>query len=103
MVKYCYHFSFICRQTPLYAPLEDVSGKCPAVGLQLFPGAEEVGVVGHVEHRCKLDPPRVARFALRFVDEDGDATVDGLGDLRVPLAPEDGSGAGVGVQEGDVF
>ena len=53
------HHSLVQWQHPLGATFEDIAVQGPAIGLQLFAGSEQLGVVGHVEHRRERDSPRV--------------------------------------------
>ena len=53
-----------------------------------------------MEHRKEFDAPWVAAFFTRFVDKDGDALVDCLGDFCVVFRAEDGAGLGVWIEQG---
>ena len=84
---------------------EVVSPQHPSFPLELCAGAEEVGVVGHVEHCAELDAPGVFLRAVFFglADEYGHPAVDGLGEFGVAFCAEDRAGACVGVEQGEVF
>ena len=49
-----------------------------------------------------MTPHGLPVFFTAVVDEDGDAAVDGLGDLGIASPPENGAGPRVGVEEFDV-
>ena len=99
------HLRFVERQVRLWISAKHVACQLPAVGFELFSGPEEMGVVGHVEHRAEPDTPRVfvGLAVLRLADEYGDAPVDCLGQLGVAAGAEGRAGAGVGIQQRDVF
>src|SRR5438034_814660 len=63
--------------------------------------AEQAAVIRHVEHPQERYAPRV--LAGRFVYEHRHATVNRLRELRVGGGAEDRAGAGVRVQQGDLF
>ena len=77
---------------------EDVASEGPAVGFELVAGAEQVGVVRHVEHGHEREAPGVA-VGVAVADEDGDAAVDGEGELGVAAGSEHWAGAGVRVEQ----
>ena len=59
-------------------------------------------VVRHVEHAQEADAPRVAvRVALP--QEHRQAAIDAQSDLGITARPEDGQGAGVRIDEGDLL
>ncbi len=101
MIEVMHHLRLIQRQIPLRPSLKHIAAQLPAVLLQLLAGAEQAGVVRHVEHRRELHPPRVA-VGLVLVDEHGDAAVDVLRELGVDLRAEDRTGLRVRVHERDL-
>lgn len=103
VVEHLDHFAFVEADVGLIALVPGVVGAVPeSVGVELFGGAEEAGVVGHVEHGVESDAPGVAGSGVVFVDEDGGGAVDLLGEVGVGSGTEDGAGSGVGVEEGEV-
>ena len=70
--------------------------------VELRGGAEEVGIVGHVEHGVVLDRPDFLLIPVGAVDEHGVLGVDFAGDVGVAAGAEDRGGAGVGVDAGEV-
>ena len=85
------------------SPLPSVAlHRVEAVGFELACGAEEMGVVGHVEHAHVPHRPNADLLIAGAVDEDGMALVDATGDVGVAARAEDGGGAGVGVDAGEV-
>jgi hypothetical protein len=60
-----------------------------------------MGVVSHVKETGETDTPGV--FLGVFAPEDGDALVDGAGEVGIVASAEDGAGAGVGIQPGEVL
>src|SRR5690606_35791525 len=92
------HLRFVQRQVALAAADEDVAFEPPAFGLELLAGAEEAGIVGHVEHAEEPDPPRVL-LGRAFFNKYRYPAIDRLGDVGVALGAEDWAGAGVGVEE----
>lgn len=65
--------------------------------------AEQVTVVGHVQHRLESDTPWVflRLFVAGLADEDGHVAVDFFGEFGIGTGPENRAGAGVGVDEGE--
>src|SRR5690606_13485616 len=97
VVELVEHLRFVQRQVALVAADEDVAFEPPALGLELLAGAEEAGIVGHVEHAEEPDPPRVL-LGRAFFNKYRYPAVDRLGDVSVALGAEDWAGAGVGVE-----
>ena len=98
MVIEMHKLRLIQRQHPLIALPKDTAFQCPAIGFEVFPGVEEVGVVGHVKHGAEGHAPRVAGVALALIHEHGHPAVDAFGDLGVPLGAEDRASACIGVE-----
>ena len=61
-----------------------------------------MGVVGHVKHVVIANRPGADLFFAGKVDQHWMALVDAAGDLGVAAGAEDGRGAGVGVDAGEV-
>lgn len=61
-----------------------------------------VRIVRHVEHCREPNSPWIL-FGRPLLDHYGYATVDRLGNLRVALGAENGTGAGIGIDECDVL
>lgn len=101
MIEVMHHLRLIQRQILLRPALKHIAAQIPAVLFQLLSGAEQVGVVRHVEQSRELHPPRVA-VGLVLVDEHGHAAVDELGQFGVDLGAEDRAGLGVRVHERDL-
>lgn len=98
MVVVVEHLSLVDWQVALTTSAKDVALQFPTVALKLLAGAEEAGVVGHMEHRHEGDAPGVAVLLRALFYEDGDTTVYSLDDLCVATAAEDGAGSGVGIE-----
>ena len=56
-----------------------------------------------MKHRAIFHAPGVSTFVPRFVDQDGNTPIDALGQLRVAPGAENGAGARIGIEEGDVL
>ena len=103
MVELVDHPALVEGQIQVISALPTVAlDRVEAGGFKLGRGAEEVRVVGHVEHGVVADGPRLALLAVGAVYEDGMARVDATGDLGIAAGAEDGRGAGVGVDAGEV-
>ena len=96
---------FVQRYAALGAAGEHIALQPPAFLLQFFARAEQAGVAGHVEHLHEPDAPGVGfrRAVPRFLPEDPGAAVHLARDLHVFAGAEDGAGARVGIEQGDVF
>ena len=103
MIEMPDHAPLIQRQVQLISLLPKVAlHRVESVGFELGCGAEEMGVVGHVKHAMVPHRPCALLFQTGAVDEDGVAFVDAAGDVGVAAGAEDGGGAGVGVDAGEV-
>ena len=104
VVECLHHLAFVERQIqsvpslPVVAALHGIE----PIGVKLGSGAEEMGVVGHVELTQILHRPSTDLFVAGAVDEYGMAFVDAAGDVGVAAGAEDWGGAGVGVDAGEV-
>lgn len=109
MVVVVDHFRFVEGQVAGFAGIGDdevVSFEAVALRFQLFAGTEQVGVARHIKEALFEGNAPGVFFGLAvagFLDEYGDAAIDGLGEFGVRLGPEDGAGAGIGIEQGDVF
>ena len=68
MVECLQHLAFVERDIRVIPPPPAMTrDRVEAVGLQLFAGAKEAGVIGHVEHPHIFDRPNAAFFSLGAV------------------------------------
>ena len=103
VVESLHHLALIQRQVQLLALLPAVAlDGVEALGVKLRRRAEQVRVVGHIEHAHVPDRPGAALLMLCPVHQHRMPLVDAARDLRVPPRAEDGRGAGVGVDAGEV-
>jgi hypothetical protein len=102
VVELVHQLGLVERQVPLLPAREHVPAQGEPGPLELLARAEEAGVVGHVEHAPERDVPRVPGRVV-LAHQDGDAPVDGAGQLRLVGRAEDRAGAGIGVEEPKVF
>ena len=98
------HLRLVERQVLRTALAEDVARQLSAIGFESFPRAEAIGVIGHVEHPAEPYAPGIVLGLTipSFPDQHRHSAVDGLGELGILARTENGAGAGVGVEEGDV-
>ena len=105
MVKSLHHLPLVQRHPHSTGAIPtipaDGEGAFPL--LQLLFGAEQVGVVGHMEHSGVLHRPGFLLFPCGTIHQDGETLIDAHGELCVPAAAEDGGCAGVGIDAGKVF
>ena len=97
MIEVPDHLGLVQWEPDLVAFNEAVPHQRETVGQKLFPRAEEVGVVGHLEHGEERYAPRVLAHGL--VDQHRDALVDGAGQRRVCRGSEDGTSTCIRVDE----
>ena len=103
MVEVPDHASLVERQVQRLSSFPAVAlHRVESIGFKLGGGAEDMGVVGHVEHSHIPHRPNAVLFIAGAVDEDGVALVDAAGYIGVAAGAEDGGGAGVGVDAGEV-
>ena len=103
MIKRLHHLPLVQRQIQFLSFLPEIAlHRIEAVGSELGCGAEEMGVVGHVEHAHVPNRPGADLVFAGAVYEDGVALVDAAGDVGVTAGAEDGGGAGVGIYVGEV-
>lgn len=103
MIIRLHHLSFVQGQIQFLSLLPAIAlHRIKAVGSELSFSAEKMGVVGHVEHAYVPYRPGARHLLAGAVNEDGVAFVDAAGDVGVAAGAEDGGGAGVGVDAGEV-
>src|SRR5579884_4331726 len=89
VIELMQHFGFIQRKVSLPPQLKDILFEPIFFPFQLTSRAEEVGVVGHVEHCEEADAPWIAVLALGLVDEHGYALVNSFRNLGVAAGTKD--------------
>src|ERR1700689_3026269 len=83
-------------------PLENVALREPVLFLQLFACAEQVRIARHVkESLFERNAPRV--FAGGVIDQHWHSPVDSPSNLSIPAGAKDRAGAGIGVDQCNVF
>lgn len=93
MIILPHHLRLIQRQPPLLPLHKPIPPQRKARFLQLGAGFEEVGVVGHMEHRHKGNPPRILSRLL--VDQHRRAAVNLLGQLGILAGAENRTSLGI--------
>ena len=104
MVKLVNHPALVQRQVQLFSPLPSIAlNGVEARQFQLLCSSEEMRVGCHIEEALSVaNGPCRMLTAVRTVDQDGMTRVDASGNLRITPCAEDGSGAGVGVDQSEV-
>src|SRR5579875_444637 len=96
------HLALIERQATFLTLIKDVAAQFPSIADQLCVGTEEMGIVCHVEHSAKGYVPGID-FYWFFLNQNGQALIDGSGEFAVAARAEDGTGARVGIDQAQVF
>ena len=97
------HLSLVKWQIQLLSPFPAVAfDRIESFDVKLGRCSERWERICHVKHRVVPHRPGADLFVAGAVDEDGMALVDAAGDVGVAAGAEDGGGAGVGVDAGEV-
>ena len=96
---------FVQWQVSLIVPNKNVTVELPSFFRQLPLGAEQAGVVGHVEHRRESHSPRIRSRppSLPLPPKDAGIAVHLARDLHVPAGAEDRTGTRVRVEQCEVL
>ena len=77
-------------------------GYAPSVSSKLRPRAEQVGVVGHIEHSHIIHRPRFDGFAQRAIYKDRQPAVDCRRQVGIAARAENRRSAGIRIDPGEI-
>ena len=95
------HFGFVNGKLDLIALYKFIAPEPEAIFFEVIPGAEKMGIIGHMKHCQKPDTPWV--FACLFIDKDGNAFVNLFCNFCINLCAKDGTCTSVRVKSFDVL